>query len=134
MSLPDCYNVGICQSSEVGKGGVGYHRVHHSLGHCLAEGSRLGPFKDLVGRERRAGLLPGFLTLHQSPAAERGMSCAYLRGGLRGCWQWRLLHQDVPDVVDPHVALLVPTEHNPLICQDTDWNQVGQSFRRWRVG
>lgn len=113
-SLPDGHNIGVCQSGEVGKGGVGHHCVHHGLGHHLAEGPGLGPLKDLGGRE--GGL--GSCFLHGSPGGRRGTHGAYLRRGVRSCRQWRLLGQDVPDVVDPHVALLVSTQHDALICQD----------------
>lgn len=62
------------------------------------------------------------------PSREGEEQAAYLCGGLWGCRQCRLLHQDVPDIVDPHVALLIPTEHNALVCQDTEiGTKVGQS-------
>ena len=61
---------------------------------------------------------------HTVPSSGRGQAGgAYLCGGLRSCWPWRRLGQDVPDVVNPHVALFISTQHYPLICWDT-WTEV----------
>ena len=49
---PDGNDVGVGQRREIGKGGVGHHRVYHRLGHRLAQRLGLGPLKDLGGRER----------------------------------------------------------------------------------
>lgn len=54
---PDGDDVGVGQRREVGKGGVGHHRVYHRLGHRLAQRLGLGPLKDLGGREGAEQLL-----------------------------------------------------------------------------
>ena len=71
--FPDGDNVGVGQRSEVGKGGVGHHRVHHRLGHRLAQRLGLGPLKDLGGRER--GLNSCFCFLSRAPGQHQPPVC-----------------------------------------------------------